>query len=730
MAAVVHIPRIRGNFGGVVIPRGLFDGSKPGLGVFCTNRHSDPAAVERDVRRLGSTHGVSFAGRLELPGGVLLGMEMPENPAKLFMQLGLSQNEVKDQINAVNVRDPGEHDVLNRWRAFQQINHRELDSATDAERAAFEMRTAEVGVNGKGALVLETPFGRCFSEGGNMHAEWQVAKDGQRKGQGGRASLFLRAYDMQDWAFFARGMVAQLHRYPEQPIGTNDLNRLLDVAQTPNGPEVGMDQLRELIEGQVALVRGQQAVEGRDFAEAVSVGFPPHDPADRSGRRSVYAQFSTPPAVGEVAAEFLKPQGRTVFEPTIGNGVFASATYAAGGLLYGIEIDDARHGRVAEALPDARIVLGDAMDDATWTHPSPELNLDGKFDAVLANPPYGKPDDVLEKVEFTDFGIQLPAKKLETHIAAQAINALREGGNAVLVMPAQMMRPSEFTEESRRFQTMLNSVFNKVDSVVLDASLYRNMGSNFPVIVHFCEDRRPDGEAVPVAEAAASVPAELEVMGTFGAFYEHATKVLQASNIVALSIDEADERKRLFLDGVAVDDNEATAELVEAEAEAQTPQEGEDSLERPSGPSETLEVPQGRSGAEREADGASEAPDGLEEAQEADEEAIEAAVVASGADLDAPSGDTREWFVDDFSPDPFTVPYTPRSQKGTTLAVIERTMANETYTALRRVEEAVGKTVDEYVAERMGIPIEEFMVRQGFVLPRAGRLPCIVIPKA
>ena len=69
----------------------------------------------------------------------------------------------------------------------------------------------------------------------------------------------------------------------------------------------------------------------------------------------------------------------------------------------------------------------------------------------------------------------------------------------------------------------------------------------------------------------------------------------------------------------------------------------------------------------------------------------------------------REWFIDDFAPDKFTVPYSPRSQKGQTLAVIERTMANETYAALRRIEEAVGKSVDEYVAERMGVPYDTFM---------------------
>lgn len=721
--AVVHIPRIRGNFGGVVIPRALFDGANRGLGVFCGERHPDPSAVERDVRRLAKGLGAAYSGRLYLPAGSLFAVEMPENPAKFFIQLGLRQNEVKDQINAVNLRDPSEEDVVNRWRAFQQLNHRALERATNAERDAFDrLRSVEIGTNGKGALVIETPFGRAFSDGGVHHAEWQTASDGLRKGQGGRGSLFLRAHDMNDWALLARGLVAQLHRLPEQPIGTRDLDRLLEVSHTPSGPKVEMDQLRELIEAEVALVRGQEAASGRDFAEAMSIGFPPHNPADRGGRRVKFAQFSTPPAVGEVAAEFLKPSGRTILEPTLGNGVFVAAAYAAGGLVHGIEIDDARHARAVHALPDAKVVLGNAMDADVY--PRSVLEPDGRFDAVMANPPYGNPEDVLEKVRFTDFGLELPAKKLETHIAAEAINKLRPGGNAVLVMPAQMLKPSEFTEESRRFQTMLNSVFTKVDSVVLDASLYRNMGSNFPVIVHFCEDRRSDGQPLHVAEAAKAVPASLDVMGTFAAFYSRANEILKSSNIQALTIDEAADRRRLFLgQGDALDDDlssdagdEATAAPPASVEPGAGPQNGSGPAsggERVGAVGGTTQKPTGgRTPSGRREGQGGDVPAPITAVEPETDLPPEAPVVAVPpvADLKPPSEtDTREWFVDDFSPDPFTVPYIPRSQKGTTLAVIERTMANETYTALRHVEEAVGMTVDKFVASRMGFDDRTFM---------------------
>ena len=571
--AVVHIPRIRGNFGGVVIPRTLFDGANLGLGVFCCSGHADPAAVERDVRRLAKGGNTAFAGKLRLPGGTLLAMEMPGDPAKLFIQLGLTPGEVRDQVNAVNLGDPREEDIVNRWRNFQQFNHRFLDGASDEEKAAFGMRAVELGDNAAGALVLETPFGRSFSLRGASHAEWQIAKDGQRKVQGGRASHFLRAFDMQDWGFLARGLVSQLHRFPEQPIGSRDLQRMLDIAHTPSGPVVDMDLWRELIEEQVALVRAGNAVAGRDFAETVSTGFPPHDTRDRSAVRVRKGQYSTPPAVGEVAAEFLKPNGRTVYEPTIGNGVLAAASYGAGGLVYGVEIDPARHGRVGNALPEARVLLADATKPKEVSGIRSALRDDGRFDAVLANPPFAVLDEELGPVRFEQFGLTLPAGKLDTHIAANAIQRLREGGNAVLVMPGNMMKPAEFGAESRRFQVMLNAVFHKVDSVVLDASLYRNMGSNFPVIVHFCEDRRPDGQALDVAEAAQLVPDRLDVLGTFSAFYERASQIIQESRIDALPLDVAEANRAAFL-GVAAPEVESPPEaMIKQENAGESPED-------------------------------------------------------------------------------------------------------------------------------------------------------------
>ena len=724
--AVVHIPRIRGHFGGVVVPRALFDGASFGLGVFCGSGHADPGAVERDVRRLAKGGNAAFAGKLRLPGGTLLAMEMPDDPAKLFIQLGLTPGEVRDQVNAVNLSDPREEDIVNRWRNFQQLNHRFLDSASDEEKSAFEMRAVELGENAAGALVIETPFGRSFSLRGATHAEWQIAKDGQRKVQGGRASHFLRAFDMQDWGFLARGLVSQLHRFPEQPIGSRDLQRMLDIAHTPSGPVVDMDLWRELIEEQVALVRAGNAVAGRDFAETVSTGFPPHDTRDRTAVRVRKGQYSTPPAVGEVAAEFLKPNGRTIYEPTIGNGVLAAASYGAGGLIYGVEIDPARHGRVGNALPDARVLLADATkpDQVSGIHSA--LRSDGRFDAVLANPPYASLDEDLGPVRFDHFDLSLPAGKLDTHIAANAVQRLREGGNAVLVMPGNMMKPAEFGAESRRFQVMLNAVFRKVDSVVLDASLYRNMGSNFPVIVHFCEDRRPDGAALDVAEAARLVPERLEVLGTFGAFYERASQIIQESRIEALPLDVADANRATFL-GVAAPNVEFPADAGDEPALSDEPA----TVEGPAlAEQETIAGPASPAGGGTVPPSAGKGPRAPREQlsdttpPQADPEqggATETGPIhePSGAtELEAPAKmQLREWFIDDFAPDKFTVPYSPRSRKGQTLAVIERTMANETYAALRRIEEAVGKSVDEYVAERMGVPYETFMGESVILYP-------------
>lgn len=705
--ANVHIPRVRGTFGGVAIPKTLFNGTESGLGVFTSKDHPDPAAVARDVLRLSKSHDVALAGRVDLPAGTLIAIEMPDNPGKLFQQLGLSKSEVQNQLNVVNIGDPKETDIMARWQGFMQTNKRALDSATDDEIEAFEMRSADIGVNSKNALVIETPFGRSFVDGNVTHSEWQRASDGLPKGKGGRGSLFYRGHTNEDWAYLARTLIAQLHQYPDRPISTTDLNTMLAVGHVEGGPKIDIDRFRELIEGEAALVRAQRVVEGRPFAETLSIGFPPHNPADRSGRRVTFAQFSTPPAVGEVAAEFLKPNGKTVYEPTIGNGVFVAPSYAQGGLVYGVEIDANRHERAANALPQARVALGDATDKELAVSADPALDRDGRFDTVLANPPYGKGEETVQKVKLDAFGFEMSARKLETAIAADAISKLNEGGSAVLVMPAQMMRPSEPTEESRKFQTMLNIVFDRVDTVALDSSLYRGMGSNFPVLVHFCEDRLSKENARSLPDAADRVPKEIEVLGTFGAFYDRASEIIENSNIQALDDGLAEERRNVFLgsndpifEADAVVDDELEEEVPTAPVSEREPSEDR----TPGG------LSGGGGGAAPQASTSPSAP-----VEEEPEEVLERPTAGEANDLAAPT--LREWFIDDFSPDEFTVPYTPKSRKGSTLAVIERTMADETYRALARVEEALGKTVDEYVAERMGIPYEDFMSETTLFFP-------------
>lgn len=755
--AVIHIPQPQGRFGGIVIPANRFNGVSDGLGVLIDAHHPAPDTVALDVRRFAKAQGAHYAGSVELPAGRLLGFTMPSAPDKIFIQMGLEPSAVRNVSNAVNLDDQG--DILSRWQAFHRLNEARLPQAHPDTRAAMSrLDPRYLPDNAHGVPVVERLFGRGFLLNGEMHNEWEIARDGQRKDANGRASLFHRAHTLQDWHFIARAMLGRLHARPDDRISTRDLEDAIALARIDGGAAMDMEGLREIIEAETAFVRGQNVASGRISAHAFSVGFPPHDPRDRSGRRVVLAQFSTPPAVGEVAAEFLKPKGRTVLEPTIGNGVFAAATHGAGGLVTGIEIDANRLGRVQTALPGSRAIQGDAMQEAAY--PASLIGTTDGYDAVLANPPYADlPEDQIGPVYMRALGTTFKPKKAETRIAALALDKLNEGGNAVLVMPAEMMNPDQLNGHRKQFQSLLTAMFEKVDSVVLDAHLYRNMGSNFPVIVHFCENRLPYGDTRDLADAARMVPDSLEVVASFERFYERANAILADSAIEALPEDVAESRIKEFRDSLAAQaaarvgapqdetveataDDQSAAEqprgatpaeepaTVENEAPAHPPRgdgtaadasitggagggsgggrgQGASSRPKPVPANDRGRPPQAGAG---EPDGAEgdRLPSG--EAAASPPQAAAEPETEFPAPADMPVG---EWFKDDYSPDPFTTPYVPFSRKGTTKAVIERTMEHETYAALRRVEEAVQQRglsgVDEYVASKMGVSLAEFM---------------------
>lgn len=107
-----------------------------------------------------------------------------------------------------------------------------------------------------------------------------------------------------------------------------------------------------------------------------------------------FGQFDTPQVLAETAVEMAQVRrGMDVLEPNVGKGSIARAILAAGGILYGVEIDPVR-------VPE---------DLRRWTHIDDFLKipppgpLGRLFDCVVMNPPFAKQDDIRHVLHALEF---------------------------------------------------------------------------------------------------------------------------------------------------------------------------------------------------------------------------------------------------------------------------------------------------------------------------------------
>lgn len=717
MSRTTFIPHDAGRFRGVAVPRNRMDGENLGLAIIVEDSAAFERATMTEIRREARVAGVKVVGTVPDDHRLIVVTEMPDDPARMFIGLGGRIDDVRSQRHEINLRDDGE--VLARFTR----EAKQWDGAGEGTFAPISL-----GKNLNGVEVTQRIAGRTFAgrKQGEVHAEWHTHPDGNPKAHGPRKALFLRAGTTQEFALLARTLVARLDRDQERVIREREIKELLELAKMPDGVQMGMAQFRELIEMEVTATAQVGGTANRDAATRLSLGFPPY--TERSGMKLVRAQFSTPPGISFAAAEFLKPGGRTILEPTIGNGVLAAVSAARGGLVVGVEIDEGRAARATQALgASARIRVGDALVKANY--PDSPLSDEG-FDAVLANPPYMRlsetsTDDreIKSQIDLKSLGVKFESKTAETLIAAESIEMLKTGGNAVFVMPAEMMKPTEINGHRRQFQALLNTAFEKVDSVVLDADLYASMGSRFPVIVHFCEDKRTPDRVPAMAELKNLAPEAYPLVDSYQSFYGFVDKVLENSKIADLAPSQVEANRSawmgvepaLLIEAAGVADDAADAEA-EAPRDPAPIEPGARGAGGPGGSGGDGRAPRNRAAPPAGGEGRPGPVDPEPEAREADPDDEPEAEPAPADDLSVDLGGYGSFYTDDFEDDPLTAPYRAASNKPGVESVIERSMEAGLYSALHRLTNEVG-SVDSYVANALGVTEEWLLSKEGPLSP-------------
>jgi type I restriction enzyme M protein len=165
-----------------------------------------------------------------------------------------------------------------------------------------------------------------------------------------------------------------------------------------------------------------------------------------SSRSKDAGTYSTPGSVAELILDLAEPTGgETIYDPCYGTGGFlakgfARAHHSSDGRtgdqapsLFGVEIN-----RVLHVVGATRAILSGASNpnllcaDALGTNPKSVWEKDEGFDLVLANPPFGGryTEDVRDSKHFP-----IHTRDQTNLFVQHAVNALRPGGRAVVVVP-------------------------------------------------------------------------------------------------------------------------------------------------------------------------------------------------------------------------------------------------------------------------------------------------------
>lgn len=672
----IYLPRV-GEITGVVIPASSVDGQHEALGIIGGPREARQMASR--VQQVARHHKVDYLGALKGSDGVLFATGIPSDMEGFFGALGVPTRRLLTAENAV---DTAQKEVIaGLWeRAGDRIG---------LDRDALHPRL--LGINMAGKDVFARAFGRTFADGNQVHSDWEThPRDGMRKDENGRAPLFLRARDAADWGMLARTAVATTARFGR--ISQREIDDLRSLATDDDAARPSQEEFRELMEQELtrSIVRGYVKTE-REFLN-LSVGFPAL--AERTGTRLTMAQFSTPPIVGWLAARFIGEDAQDILEPTVGNGVLVAATAAQGARITANELDPGRASRALSALEGrAEVVEGDFTTGLG-------ANAARRYDGLVGNPPFGSLAGA-QTVALSSFGASdtFKVKTLDSQILAMSIDKLKPGGNAVLVMPAELYEPSAIQGHRKQQDVLLQRAFEKVETVALDAKLYRSMGANAPVLIHFLEGRR--GELAPLEEAVARSRDTVEVMTSFDDLVAWADQNLQLAPYALEPISATPAP-------APVQKHKPSSEEPGDQEEPVSPEDGGQGLDEGQGPSgsrpgatTTAQPPQ------HSPEPATERPDtaGVEDTSPQGVEPGEAVAPASETIEELVA---VEWYDDTLDEDPFTSPYVPFSKVGEGSVVIQRSLQGPVYRALQAVEEEVGD-IDAYVAGRMGVEVETLL---------------------
>lgn len=585
-----------------------------------------------------------------------------------------------------------------------------------------------IGANRYMQQVHDGILGRSLFQNDVWHAEWEVGRDGRRKGEV-RADAFYRGVTQDAFVGCARGiamMVANGERMSNGRMG--ELHQLI-LASAPylaDTPGFRRLELNEEVEGQLAsLVTpvGRRSSNVHEFSIRLDSGLAPHQ--ERNGTRLKLQQFSTPFPIARAAFDVLAPQdGETLLEPTIGNGTLASSFLGRNVAITGIELDPARAARASRLLDGVTVLEGNFLEKAR--------ELDRSFDMFLANPPF---ENLETNVVVTDrLGSKTTLRRLDHQIAWEGLQRLDPNGRAFLVLPGDMITNGKLDGARRYWDNYLRQNYHVAGSAAVEGRLYRKMGAEFPVLLYALGPMRD--APLTNAEVRDIEVEELQLLVSHDEIFAWAEvtreRMLELTGLPFSEPGYADALKRPAPEAKGHPQESParpgpTEEQVApapspAPVTAPAPTQGRNPTSEKSAGS----IPSSQEGRSNDASpsqagrgrfGQGSAPRNSG-ASQTDRKSVGRSSTAPDAsaptpdDFEAPPADPRSispaaiTLVDDIEDDVFVRNYEPFSSVGEPQTKIQKSLQGLTYRALIDVQAKHGD-IDEFVAGKLAIPVSE-----------------------
>lgn len=359
------------------------------------------------------------------------------------------------------------------------------EAIASVEAKLAELTIAPLGHNAAGNGVFEGDEGRYIAlPDGSFEHEGKVHGGGK----------FLRGTTPDDLALCAEAFVREI--VGGRNMRPADLRRFAGIVSDLPADEVEktprLREVQEAIEAaQVRHVRLTSLLYGHvnprgtfDTALRLLEGQP--QMVARTSSSVMLQQYSTPMPLAVAVQRIVgETAGRTVLEPTIGNGALVSTLDAQ--RIVGVDLDRARLGNVERGRPDVHAEQADAtLVDFTRFN-------DGKaFDQVICNPPFGKLD---KPIDFRG----LRVTRLDHHVLLRSLEARKDDGIGVFIIGADSYMDTKAGKVSGGSRYLFNWLADnyRVDVVEVPGSVFAKQGATFPIRLVAIGKRGPGGEQVP-----------------------------------------------------------------------------------------------------------------------------------------------------------------------------------------------------------------------------------------